>query len=262
MLLSCTKYPRCPPICAHAIAPSPLSNNTSEQKKYFPYYHLFVWTLNFTLWLAAFLSGKSGMTPDGSCWLNGDWVWAGFGQYISTGAMILTLIAYVIYMSRVNPNVRFNPVKQQPVKRSSRCDLGVQLKGVFDELTKQCALLGTSFILVNIVQSTFRLSHDMAGQSVLWLDHFQAFMLGITGFVNFGIWFPFIIRGLLMVRCACFVVHLVTASTKLTDATRCAGEKMQLARPDRAISTTNSRGHSNRLTSLPLGTEKITETSA
>lgn len=91
------------------------------------------------------------------------------------------------------------PCHPLPTWWSNRFVQTLQLKGVFDELTKQCALLGTSFILVNIVQSTFRLGHDMSGHSVLWLDHFQAFMLGITGFVNFGIWFPFIIRGLLMV---------------------------------------------------------------
>jgi hypothetical protein len=188
---------------------------SSEQKKYFPFYHLFVWTLNFTLWLAAFLSGKSGMTPDGSCWVNGDWVWAGFGQYISTCAMILTLIGYVIYMSRVSPNVRTlcKLHTTKPRQERSRSGLVAQLKGVFDELTKQCALLGTSFILVNVVQSTFRLSHDLAGESALWLDHFQAFMLGITGFVNLGIWFPFIVRGLLMVRCASITVLASASNT-------------------------------------------------
>ena len=99
-----------------------------NQTKYFPYYHLFVWTLNITLWIAAYFDGAAGthdrftlhsiihsimirvgMTPDGSCWVNGNWVWAGFGQYITTGLTIITLIFYVIYKARNTPQVMYRP---------------------------------------------------------------------------------------------------------------------------------------------------------
>lgn len=37
-----------------------LADGSSDQKKYFPYFHLYVWTLNIALWFAAFMDGKAG----------------------------------------------------------------------------------------------------------------------------------------------------------------------------------------------------------
>ena len=66
-------------------------------------------------------------------------------------------------------------------------------------LVKQCLLLGTFFVLNSAIHSLTMITQVVTGGTPLWLDHAEAFAVPMVGFINFVVWFGFVMRGLSMV---------------------------------------------------------------
>lgn len=75
-----------------------------------------------------------------------------------------------------------------------------QMKSTLYTLFKQCILLGVTYILVNCIHAWVTIQLVLTDHVPTWLAQMESFSVPSAGFMNFLIWFGFVLRGLSMVR--------------------------------------------------------------